>query len=458
MTDTSVANAALRADIANAIDELCRWAVRTLEQPLPGPARHKARMVLIDDLAATFASRGEPELVTLREQARPGDEATMILPGAPRTDKMSAARLNGLMGCWAELDEGYRGVPAHAAIYILPALLAEAEAQNTTTAAVIDKLAVAYELVARIAETWRFAAATIHPHAALAGIGAAIGASLGRGVAAPVMADALKIASGLVPAGTYEAAVEGALVRNIWTSHGAITGIHAVDWAQAGLSGFPDGPFTAFTGLLNAETDAGALLRELGTRWAILSGYHKLHGCCHSTHCAVEAALDLRARLGPEAATADITAIRLRTHRPMMSNRSPHNSLAARFSFEHVVAAALVVGHAGPDAFSLATIHDAEVARLRHLITLARYEPLPAWPQDRPAHLVATFADGTSMEAECLSAPGGPDRPLDAEGVIAKADVLTREAAPHFASSARALMTDDTGTIRQTLADLLRSA
>ena len=54
----------------------------------------------------------------------------MFRGGRPRTDRISAAVANGLAGDWIELDEGFREVPCHAGVYVLPALLAEAETGN----------------------------------------------------------------------------------------------------------------------------------------------------------------------------------------------------------------------------------------------------------------------------------------------------------------------------------------
>jgi 2-methylcitrate dehydratase PrpD len=367
---------------------------------------------------------------------------------------------NGVAGCWCELDEGYRGAPCHAGLYVLPALLAEAEQEGRTLREVLQALAIAYEVNSRIAEAWTFKAMTVHPHAAFAVFGAAAGAALARGVDAGRLAAALRIAGGLVPAGAYQAAVEGALVRNLWTGHCAITGMSSVDWACAGLDGYPDGPHPAFSGLLGATVEPQKLAASLGQRWAILHCYHKLHGCCHSTHAAVEAALQAHRQLGP-GTIAQAAAIDVFTHRPSMSNPSPGNSLAARFSFEHVTCVALMYGHAGPTAFSASAIDDTAVSRLRQHVRLHPYTPLPDWPRDRPARVVLTLADGTSQSFECISAPGGPDQPLSAEAILGKTERLVGAACPRFATTARALLATDPEAldrpISEVLGDLLRS-
>ncbi len=449
--------AADRATIAAEIEALCAWAAAA--PAVPDEVLAKTALVFVDDVAAAAAAHAEPEIVALVEKREAGSAATLLRPGAPRATRRDAALVNGVAGCWAELDEGYRGAPAHAALYILPALLAEAERRGATTRQALTLLAVAYEVVARLAETWRFPGGTIHPHAAMGGIGAAVGAALARGSDARVLRDAVTIAGGLVAAGTYQAAIEGSLVRNLWTGQGAVTGLDCADWAEAGFSGFPDGPHQAFTKLLQGTPDPRALRDGLGERWAILLCYHKLHGCCHSTHAAVEAVLDIRSRLRAHQTPDQIEAIRVRTHRPSMSNRRPHNGLAARFSFEHVVATAIVNGHAGPSAFTREAIADPDVARLRDLTRLEAFSPLPPWPQDRPAHVTVDFLDGARISSTCMSAPGGPDRPLSAREIVAKAEAVAGTACPSFAGMARQIVAMDDAVLDQplerTLADLL---
>ena len=217
----------------------------------------------------------------------------------------------------------------------------------------------------------------------------------------------------------------------------------AVSWAQAGLDGYPDGPHPAFTGLFGATTRPENLTQDLGTRWAIEGGYHKLHGCCHSTHAAVESALAMRRQIDVASAHDDIVAIRLYTHRPAMGNKAPANSLAARFSFEHVVAVSLALGHTRPQAFEPAAIDAPIVAALRQRIELLPYDPLPDWPLDRPARLEITLKDGRVLVSECLSAPGGPDQPLTNGQIVHKVTGLTRDAYPGFGVVAERVLSLD---------------
>jgi 2-methylcitrate dehydratase PrpD len=439
-----------RVQIADGLSALAAWAVDQVGKPLPAEVLAAAARVFIDDVAAMCAAHAQHEVVALHGQAAAAGAsggALLFAPGARRADRHDAAIANGTAGCWCELDEGYRGAACHAGLYVLPALLAEQRTDGLSMQQVLTLLAVGYEVNSRIAETWTFPGMTMHPHAAFANFGAAAGAALARGVPACILAAALRLAGGVVPAGAYQAAVEGALVRNLWTGLAASTGMRCVSWAEAGMDGYVDGPHPAFAGLLAASTRPGKLTEGMGSRWAILANYHKLHGCCHSTHAAVEAAIALRDQIDVAGRIADIAKVELFTHRPTMSNRKPSNSLAARFSFEHVLAVAMRTGSTGPSAFERAAVDDPVVARLREVTTLSPYEPLPAWPLDRAARIEMTLVDGKVLTTECVSAPGGPDQPLTDARLLAKAEALTHGDYPAFAALARRLVALDAGTL-----------
>lgn len=448
----------IRAVVADGIGRLTRWAVEAMRQPLPEEVLSRAALVLVDDVAAISAAHSVPEVAALYASIKARDhvgDATIFRPGAPGASRQDAALINGIAGCWLELDEGFRGAPCHAGLYVIPALLAEVETRSMTLEHVLAILAVAYEVTSRMAETWKFPAMSVHPHAAFANLGASCGVALVRGLPAEKLAAALSIAGGMVPAGTYQAAVEGALVRNLWVGMSSCIGMQAVDLAEAGLDGYEDGPHPAFTRLLNAGVFEEKLTEGLGTRWAIQGGYHKLHSCCHSTHAAAEAALEAAGRLRAAGGLRQVKTIELFTHRPGMSNRAPRNTLAARFSFEHVVAAALSMGNTGPRAFSEEAIGDPDVAFLRNRVRLLPYEPLLAWPNDRPARLVITMDDGQQLCTECMSAPGGPDQPVSTEMLLQKVADLTVADFPLFPYHARSIVEGDGGMRRKTWQEII---
>jgi hypothetical protein len=96
------------------------------------------------------------------------------------------------------------------------------------------------------------------------------------------------------------------------------------------------------------------------------------------------------------------------------------------------VAAALVTGSGGADAFASTTLHDPAIARLRELVTIAPYAGLPAPPNDRPARIRIRMCDGDVFETQCLSAQGGSDRPFAAGVLAGKIETLVAGAYPRL--------------------------
>ncbi|MGX6448966.1 MmgE/PrpD family protein, partial [Patulibacter sp. S7RM1-6] len=224
---------------------------------------------------------------------------------------------------------------------------------------------------------------------------------------------AVSAGAGTAMLGPFDHALNGDLIRNAWTGIAAWTGVQVVRWAALGIGGAPTAPHTAFAGAMGATPHLGALTNGLGEAWAIRDGYHKLFACCQYAHSTVEALLDARPEIGADRLDA-IRDVEVRTH-PLalkLDGTRPATSLAAKFSVPHVAAAALLRGVVDADACAPDALADPQLAALRDRVRLVPFRPAPAPPHDRPATVVVTLEDGTTVERTCLSAIGSPDRPL----------------------------------------------
>ncbi|WP_281684248.1 MmgE/PrpD family protein [Thalassobaculum salexigens] len=269
-----------------------------------------------------------------------------------------------------------------------------------------------------MARAFGWATLTLHPHGSLAAVGAAASVAALRGLSAQEMAKAISTACTLVVPGPFNHTVEGALVRNVWPGVGAWSGLRAVDWTLCGITGRPESLHDVYASAFNGEPHPEELTDGLGEDWALSDGYHKLHACCQYAHSAVEASLALCAKV--DAST--IREIHIDTHWKgrHLDNAQPATTLAAKFSMQHILAATAQFGHAGAEAFHASTLTAPELAAMREKVTIGAYEPEPAWPNDRPARVTWVLSDGARVTEECLSARGGPDRPLDPSEVRAK--------------------------------------
>lgn len=435
-----------RRDSERAIRGLIDWAVSVELEDIPRAVLSKAALVIADDLSAIIAARDEPEVKRAQDQLLgygAARDVTVFRGGRPRTDRFSAALANGIAGSWCELDEGYRHASCHAGLYTLPALLAEAEIRNLPVRDLLRVAVVSYEITTRFARCWPFPPLTLHPHPQTAAIGGAAAVGLARGFTAQLLTDAITAAVTLTTVGDFQHAIDGALVRNVWAAVGTSNGMRAADWAECGISGKLDSPLSVYTGLLGQPSLPGYLHERLGEEWSVTNGFHKIHACCQSTHSAVEAMLMAVEQMPAGKGPRDVERIVLETHRPGMSNPSPATTLAAKFSFEHVLATVQLHGYARAEAFAAETLIDPQVSRLRERVELRKFEPLPLPPNDRPARLTLHFTDGSTLVTQCLSAEGGPDRPFSDDVIIDKIKQITCDVYPRLLPVMRSIMALD---------------
>ena len=429
--------------------ELCQWAATTPLSEVPRAVLQRSGLVLGDDIAAIVAAATEPEVaavqVQIAQSAGSAAEATVLGRTPVRVDRHTAAAANGMAACWTELDEGYRLVACHAGAYIIPALIAEAEATGAPTRDVIASLAVAYEVTARIAHAFPAQPLRVHPHGAFAPLGAAAGVTRLRGYSPKDFAAALSSAMTMSHAGPYSHAPAGALTRNAWTATGAWAGYRAADWAPLGIGGLAQSVFDVMVTCYGHACVPERLTSELGTVWAVSSGYHKTIACCQYAHSAVEATLRLRAEEPALADPANVAAIVVATH-PMgetLAVPEPETVLAGKFSMLHAVATTAVHGSAGAEAFARASLSDPRVTALRTRVRLVPHDAIMPWPKDRPARVEITLTDGRRLTASIDSARGGPDDPFGEGELRAKIASLTADLYPVMAARLAQLATSE---------------
>ena len=404
--------------------KLFEWAARAVAHPLPEPVRRRAATILADDIGAMVAGSLEPQVASTTAAflaKSVGNTSTVFARGAPRADRDTAACANGMAITWCELDEGFRNASCHAGAYTLPALLAECEALGRTVDETVRALAVAYEVTTRFALACPFPTLSVHPHAAWATLGAALGVGAARRLDAKTLAAAVTGAASMTFAGPFDTAVEGSLVRNGWTSAGAWIGMRAADWAAAGIGGGAATIHDVFAVSFHTGVRPDALVEDLGERWSVTNGYHKIFACCQYAHTAIEATLELL-QTSKGRSVDDLAEIVVETGPGGMALTTvePDTVLAAKFSIPHAVAATTRLGTGGARAFTYDTLRDEGIAGLRRKVTLAPYPNVQPAPNDRPARITWKFHGGDQMSATCESARGGSDRPFDEATLLAK--------------------------------------
>jgi 2-methylcitrate dehydratase PrpD len=190
--------------------------------------------------------------------------------------------------------------------------------------------------------------------------------------------------------------------------------------ARAGFTG-PRTVFEGVHGLFNGfahtrDGNYGALIDGFGERWLTQTLAFKPYPCGTMIQPYIDCALRLRAR---GVATNDIAHMVCEVgegtvHRLwelLAEKQCPPNGYAAKFATPYCIAAALINGGLGLEAFTDTAVANPAV---RALAAKVSYEVDPANPYPRAytGHIRATLRDGRVMEERQPHLRGGANEPL----------------------------------------------
>ncbi|MCC6419194.1 MAG: MmgE/PrpD family protein [Gemmataceae bacterium] len=451
--------------VEDPLEHLLDFVGRTTYDDLPMAVRSQAVRVARDTVGVILGGSLEPEPRKLGERLRGADgsgEATILGPGFPRTSAPLAALVNGTAGTFLELDE-YHRPRGHAAVHVLPAVLALGERLHIPGTRIVEALVLGYEVGARACRACSLRPA-VHDHGHLGTLGAVVGCGKLLGFGPADLRQAVQVASCLGLASPWRTAVAGATVRNMFAGVGSQIGMLAAEATASGFTGLPDGIEVVFDSILGESFNADQLVDGLGAEYEIATSCFKFNACCASTHPAVEATLDLLRRHAPR--PEDVVAVRVATHRlaARLDDREPANQLAAKFSIAFAVATTLRRGVANRAAFAPEAVADPETRALAGRIEVVAD---PEFTDRHPAEAVASvelrLADGRTLSELCALASGdGVAQASEAE-LEAKFDSLAGPLFPGSACSAAAAALDrleeyaDIGELTAQLARLARA-
>jgi 2-methylcitrate dehydratase PrpD len=178
-------------------------------------------------------------------------------------------------------------------------------------------------------------------------------------------------------------------------------------------------------GLLKAYSDASdpaPLTAALGREWRLDANRIKPYACCGSTHSYVDAALELRRRLGTPWDPQRPVRLGMAKVVDVQCGfpYAPSSALNAQMSLRYVVAAALMEGQALPPQFSDAKIADPALTALAGRIRCEHDPALDKLYPERFAAWIAAQDRGEWVRVDVLDPLGSAANPVDAKGVVEK--------------------------------------
>jgi 2-methylcitrate dehydratase PrpD len=403
---------------------------------LPPSVRDRARQMVLDAFAVMLAGMAEPRVRQLSlALRRRGSLGSSTFADGASGDAADAALVNATASCAQVLDEGHKFARGHVGTYVLPAVLAMAEEREATGAAFATAYVAGYEIAARLGVACRVRP-SMHPSGTWGTVGAAAAVARLMGQGEAGIRETMNVAAPLTLATSWQAAVEGATVRDLYSGVGAASAVMAPRYVVAGFRGCDDDVSHVFGQVASDRFDAAALDRGLGRDWEVLRNYFKVHACCRNFQSGIDVALALREKHAIDPAriarvTAETFAIPVRDN----AEREPRNVLAARESFPVSLGLALLHGRCDASVYTDERVAAPALRALADRVELRCDPSLEAmFPLARPTRLTIALDDGSVVSGFAAVAYGDPDRPLSNDDLDAKfaacvAGCLTTQAA-----------------------------
>ena len=392
------------------MDENARVADYILKERLdrlPEAVVARAKLCFLDLVGATLAgcrARGAGLLTEFVLTSMVGAPEATILRSGRRVPMPSAALANGFMTNALDIDDGYRPIVGHPGAVVFPAILAAAERQGASGAALLEALVVGYEVAIRAGLIMRQHYGMFHCSGSWGAIGAAAACGRLLGLDAERLAQALGIAechAPLLP--TLREVAQPAMTKD-GVAWGAFVGVTAALLAERGFTGIP---------AVFADARHNAPVATLGDRYEILDVYFKPYPCCRWFQPAIAALKSLVARYAIHSEA--IARIEVATFRAALDAqvRAPRNQEEAEYSLPYCVAAVAVHGDLGPRQVSDGGWEDPRVVDMAGRIEFSLALELDArFPAEALARVAIVTRDGRRVESYPMPARGGPENPL----------------------------------------------
>ncbi len=399
--------------------ELGQFAAGLTFEKLPAEAVEIARTGIIDTIATMIAGAHDPAPQLLRRGLAPAAGPASLYFSGDTATAPEAAWINGTAGHALDYDDvGCRG---HISTVLLPAILAEAETLGLGGREMLAAYAAGYETWAELArrDPGHHHVKGWHPTGIFGTIGAgAACANLRR--LSPEQAT-MAIALSASQAGGIMANF-GTMTKPFHAGRAAHAGLMSARLAELGFTAASDA-LEHPQGFLSAVSPEGKADRDgpcpqFGEVWQIVKqGISiKKYPACYCTHRALDGMLELLAKrpLKP-ADIARITVSISKTHSLILRNHAPQTGLAAKFSMEFAMAAAVISRRASLGEYTDAFVRRPEVQELMKRVSVVTNENYDAqvsgaskWDQ-----VTVELTSGERIEGEQVHrARGHAERPL----------------------------------------------
>lgn len=392
--------------------QLCAEARRIDVASIPEEVRLQARRTLLNFVGCALGGAGHDSVSASLAGAATwaGPAIATVLGRSAMADPLTAAMANGISSAVYSFDDTHAQALVHPGGPVAAALLALAETQAVSGAALMRAFILGAELVCRLSMAISVAPAVARREWVQTGVCGGPGAALAAGLLMDLDAPALVSAIGLA---ACRASGYRGLTRSMCFSYmagaAAQSGLSSASLARAGMTG-PLDPLIGeenFGAAFAMQMDEEALFGGWGARFELLRNTFKPYPCGVVIHPVIDACLALRDRHGH----ASLARVEIHVHPATASLAdiaAPRDQFDAQMSLQHWATCALARGRAGVEEVKPDALCDASLLAMREKVDIRADASLAR----NAARVRITTTDGRSLEEHVLECRGSAGRPM----------------------------------------------
>jgi 2-methylcitrate dehydratase PrpD len=401
--------------------QLVEFAVKTKYENIPEEIIDFTKGLTLKTIAGMLAGSTKPssqKMAGLIKGKKSPSEVGVAGSGF-KTSLWEGVLLNSYFShaCELEDDRWREGVSWD--ITVIPLLFPLAEKYGLSGRSLMEALVVGLEVHTR---TCLFDAWHLGLNLVPGAVGPAVGAAKALGLGVKETSAAFGLALSGVPLaiinlGTDAHYFESALM--------ALQGVMAAEMAQVGLSGNADNISKYLIDYLGKDyVKPKKMVEGLGKKWVLQEIQIKKYPCCIILHRYIDLVIALKKKHNLSFEDVDVIEIHTRGDAEELLNRpEPKNECDLQFSFQHVLAAAMLIGDVNLKHFTPEAVVDRKLRDARSKVKFVVHaDPISgnlanatAAFRNAPAHLVIKTKDGKAFSGKRRYALGHPEDPLTME-------------------------------------------
>lgn len=380
---------------------------------LSDKAIHQIKRCLLDYMGIVNAGAKEAAPWMSEMMVLGSDGACTVWGCDKRVDIHTAGIINGFFAHVIELDDGHRFGAPHLEATIITAMIAVAQKESLSFEQFVKGILVGYEVTVRLSTAMQpsHKLRGFHATGTCGTIGVACAVGYALGLDDKQMKGALSAAA-TSASGLLQVIDDDSQLKPYNVANAVNNGIIAAYIGRSGLEG-PDDVLGGKRGFLNAFALEYKLEKIVGKSeiLAINQIYVKPYAACRHAHAPIECVLEICKQHAFEA--ADIAEIEVSTYKLAIfghDKTTVSSASAAKMSTPYSVAAAVILGSCGIEAFQPSALSREDIKNLMKKVRVIENEVLTAAsPAKRGAIVTIRMTDERSYTNKVEYPLGEPE-------------------------------------------------